>query len=244
MKRKALLIGPEYSDSPLTGVQNDISEWKRFLKSSIGGGWYDEEILVAPYNGTYLSKELFFTLLCKVHEADYIFIAFSGHGTMRPVYNKFLSIEESQTYIYINDNDCICEWELIPKGKDKRCTIILDCCRTIEAETNGLIKEASVESVSNLESSRKKFDYFLTLTEYGLTKVYSTQPNHMARDKYSFTHYLINSAKNLAVNNKINMITLGEAVLSANIQLKKYGQEAVYDAGRRLFHVPFAISNT
>lgn len=241
MKRKALLIGPKYFASPLLGVQNDMFEWKKFLKSSTGGGWYDEEILEVVSNGKNLSKELFFYALSEAHEADYIFIAFSGHGKMCQRDNMYLSVEE--TCIYINDNDYIFEHDMIPKGYKKRCTIILDCCRNREAETYGLIKEAIDESVANLTRSRQIFDLVLGLTEYGLTKVYSTQPNHDAQDRYSFTHYLIKSAIGLAANKKNSMVTLREAVLSANELIKDYGQQAVYDAGRRLFHVPFAISN-
>ena len=75
MKRRALLIG---NSNGLGGVKIDIDNYIRFLKSDIGGKWYDSEITIEMNP----SKSGLLTIIqqLKTEKNDFAFVVFSGHG--------------------------------------------------------------------------------------------------------------------------------------------------------------------
>ena len=84
MKRKAVIVG---NTSGLEGVKVDIARFAEFLKSDLGGAWYDSEIDI-------LVNERKSSLLQKIDELknqlfDYVVVMFSGHGGSRIVAMSF-----------------------------------------------------------------------------------------------------------------------------------------------------------
>ncbi len=246
MKRKALLIGPNFQDLP--GVIADMNAWKLFLTSPCGGAWGESEICDTRKVITegLLTWNKLKPLVQDTFTADDIFIAFSGHGgTYRQKEDKYgLPV----TYMYLNDQECVPEYYFVPKEYGKRCTIILDCCRKRD-EGIPLTKVASAISESALllakAMARKCFDDALEVCEYGLTRIYSTKLNEAAADIHSFTRCMISGAKLImSTVPEQRVLNLKEAVDVAKEELKENNemQIPVYNAGRRRYHFPFAVN--
>ena len=247
MKRIALLIGPNYQDLP--GVRADIDAWKIFLTSPIGGGWYNNEIIDVSeiLSDNKLSLKTLEPFLNQAGEADYCFIAFSGHGGIYDTRREPI-LGNAETFIYLNDEDVpVSEYEVIPNGKCKRITLILDCCRTLDKNIVGFAqKKASLESREIMPKIRARivFDMALEQCEYGLTQIYSVHPMEEADDKNSFSRLMMKASENAINSNpNVNIITLKEATGLAIplLRMKRVFQTPVYNGGRRRFHFPFAI---
>ena len=247
MKRKALLISPNFQDLP--GVKADIDAWHSFLTSPMGGAWSESEICDTSKIITegLLTWDILQPLVQDAFTADYIFIAFSGHGgTYSQIEDKYgLPV----TYIYLNDRECVPEYNFVPKEYGKRCTILLDCCRTLDRNIP-IIKTASVIHESALllakAMARKCFDEELVKCEFGLTRIYSTLLGHAAADIPSFTRCMIEGAKAQLIQSTVPdqvILNLKEAVDIAKKDLitNHEMQLPVYNAGRRRYHFPFAI---
>ena len=244
MKRRALLIGPNFQDLP--GVKVDMNAWHSFLTSPLGGAWSETEICDASelISGQALTRQALRPLVQEAWCADYIFIAFSGHGgTYRREMDAY---NLPETYIFLNDEDCISERELIPKAYGKRCTILLDCCRTPDNNIPNIKTASRIDESAQLLAkalARKCFDDELAKCEFGLTRIYSTAPGYAAADVSSFTQCMIAMAKSFLENSDRQIITLKEATALASVMLKLiHGtQIPVYTAGRRHYHFPFAV---
>jgi hypothetical protein len=94
--------------------------------------------------------------------------------------------------------------------------------------------------------ARKCFDEVLAQCEFGLTCIYSTQPDHAATDIRSFTRCMISGVKDILLSNSDRqVINLKEATVLAIEILKNYHiqQIPVYNAGRRRNHFPFAVNS-
>jgi hypothetical protein len=119
MKRKAILIG---NTNGLQGVQVDLNNYKKFLKSEIGGAWLDSEILTLKNPSlTILNMHI---LNIKMNERpDFVFLVYTGHGgyirkaTVFEINEKHETIEESKL------------WNIA-----KRQISISDCCRGIDTD--------------------------------------------------------------------------------------------------------------
>lgn len=245
MKRKALLIGPNFQDLP--GVKADMNVWRSFLTSSYGGAWNPAEICDTSEVITegILTWDRLQPLVQDAFSADYIFIAFSGHGgTYNQREDKYgLPV----TYIYLNDYERVPEFYFVPTEYGKRCTLILDCCRKPD-EGIPLTKVASAINESALllakAMARKCFDDALGVCEYGLTRIYSTKLNEAAADIHSFSRCMISGAKSfMSLSTDNSVLSLKEATQIAGEVLKEHheSQIPVYNAGRRRNHFPFAV---
>lgn len=114
MKRKAILIG---NPSGLVGIDKDLNDFEKFLKSTHGGAWLDAEI-IRLFDKT--KKEVLETLAAVRKEANnLVYVIYSGHGGFR-----------NGTILEINSNDEQIEetvlYNLAPKQVN-----ILDCCRAL-----------------------------------------------------------------------------------------------------------------
>lgn len=135
--RKALIIGSP--DEKIPGVNIDLKNIKEYLKSPIGGLWYDKEVqtLVSP-SVDEIKKQI---ELLKANEYSIIF--FAGHG--------FHSIERKRTILHVNPRETLDSLEL--RAGAQRHTLIMDCCRKPESERR-FIKSA-MESFA-LDSAKRQ----------------------------------------------------------------------------------------
>lgn len=134
LSRKALIIGAP--DEKIPGVKVDMENLRAYLRSPVGGLWYESEIstLLSPTERE-IRKQL--ELLAT---QDYSFVFFAGHG--------YHSIERKRTILKINPQEHLDSLEL-RRGAPKH-TVILDCCRVPQSDR--LVK-AFMESVA-LDSAR------------------------------------------------------------------------------------------
>ena len=141
MKRHALLIG----NLDATGAQNDINNWKKFLRSGVGGAWNQDEIEVLTNpSKNYLEIRLY---LIKDAAYDFVFVVYAGHGGW-----------ERSTILEINPQyETISETQL--KGLAPREILTLDCCRGTSS-TAEVLNEAQLRmfSDSNRSTIRARYD--------------------------------------------------------------------------------------
>lgn len=133
MKRQALFI----ANLDAAGAQNDINNWKRFLRSGVGGAWREDEIRIL----TNPSKSFLEAYLTKIRSAqnDFVIVVYAGHGGW-----------ERSTILEINPNgETINETTL--KGLAPREILTLDCCRA-----TGSISDILNESQPKMFSERAR----------------------------------------------------------------------------------------
>ena len=246
MRRLALLIGPGFQELP--GVKRDMMAWHAFLASPHGGAWNDTEIMdtseLIP-NGQLTWNNLA-PIVQNAFEADYIFIAFSGHGGTYQTTTDQYGFPE--TYVYLNDRECISERQFFPRAYGKRCTILLDCCRTPDMNIPMLKTASQVKASTRPYSAalaKKRFCEELEQCEYGIVHIYSTKPGEAAVDVSSFTRCLITGTKYaLSQSRETKILSWKDAVSIGSAVLNQLGetQQPVYNAGRRLHHFPFAVN--
>jgi hypothetical protein len=82
MERKALIIAGVWQgcgDDELPGVVEDAKNYRSFLTSSLGGGWYSEEVTTL----TDPSKSQIASCIKAMSSCDYSMVIFAGHGEAR-----------------------------------------------------------------------------------------------------------------------------------------------------------------
>lgn len=136
MKRYSLLFG---NTNGLNGVQKDLTDFKNFLMSNIGGEWKNEEIcLKENVTRMWLEKSM---AKFRAMNLDYLIVYFSGHGGQR----------RNEDYIVLNENKerfCISELERLAE----RQLNIYDCCRAIDEDE----MQKSMENFSHIKESCKR----------------------------------------------------------------------------------------
>jgi hypothetical protein len=140
MKRKALLIG---NSNGLPGVKLDISNFKIFLKSDVGGQWYDDEIVI-KMNPTKSDLDATINHL-KSEKNDFMFVIFSGHGAYEK--NTILEINGNDEYIY----------ETALKHIASRQISVFDCCR--QRVFDSLTESRQIKAFSAFTSSHIRLKY-------------------------------------------------------------------------------------
>jgi len=115
MSRKAVIIESSNvnGQANLPGALVDQQNWINFLKSDLGGAWYDSEIeLLSKPSSMKVEK------LLDDHKDKYCFLAFSGHGS-----NNSIVLNENRLNYPISG--------LRPKSE--KGTLIIDSCRGIDS---------------------------------------------------------------------------------------------------------------
>ncbi len=144
MKRIALLIGAVDDEKIATGTALDITNYKKFLTSEIGGAWNDQEVIIERI----LTKESILSSLKKIKGEfpDFAFVVFTGHGGYRN--------DSSNNDLYVNENEFIKESDL--DNIASRQITILDCCRScVISELNKAIDSTEMFSEGGNFSIRK-----------------------------------------------------------------------------------------
>lgn len=248
MRHAFIVVTPNCpGQKPLPGASDDASEWASFLASPEGGAWNVTEEITLLTDPSKYKLETSLLLEGDVN-LDYALLAFSGHGEC--VDTKY----GREARLYLSSTDYVTE-----KGftlSAKRELLILDSCRELRDERTLLVlnaKEASLneqliratDRARRLERSRVLFDTAISNNPLGRSFVYSCAVNETAADRPSFSKVLIEEATQKVTSDTIagvasiqDVFPLAEKVVS-NF---KRPQHPEYDAGRRMTHLPFAVS--
>jgi len=187
MTRKAVIIGAPggYHNEYLQGVEYDIENYVRFLKSPTGGAWEDNEIIkVQDPNSIKLKSFL------KKLKVDYSLVIFSGHGAYK--------INDS-TYVAINRTKLLPVNELVTSSPKQ--LLIIDACRSfIDSGISGFLGEELKNFPSRLTRNESKliFKHHLDKCEKGLVVCFSSkigQASYSKNDGGIFSLNLLDSAK-------------------------------------------------
>lgn len=189
MKRQAILIGaPGQEDAKkyLHGVEYDIKNYIKFLKSPTGGAWDKSEIISIknPDKNTLLNT------INKV-DTDYLLIVFSGHGA----YSL-----QGQTILAINRTEYLTLNNLIAKKVPKQ-MLIVDACRSfVDSGISGFLGEKLRSFPSRLlkTTARQLFDGYINRCENGIVVCYSCsvgQTSFDSNDGGYFTTSLLDTTK-------------------------------------------------
>jgi len=248
MIRRAILIEAANlkGQNPLPGAEADIRNYKRFLCSIRGGFWFETEI----YS---LSKPTKRHLLDEIQkaekEADYLFLAFSGHGFMKRVGNNMYlpPTEKERTMLCINDTENISIAEINPTVKN---FIIADSCRGIEEmEKAFAFVAAMTESVRKTTESQSRilFDAAVTSAEAGQIVAYSCGINEAAGEDKNrggyFSAAMIECGREMSRSGIQRAISTKDVFDCAFRKVKTQAaqQNPEFSAGRRLRYFPFAV---
>jgi hypothetical protein len=231
MRRSAILIAASGAD--FKQIESVRALWRAFIKSSAGGGWYEDEIKSpSPTALDVLGA------VESVAHSDYSLVVFIGHGA---------KVKEGrpwkETRIELNDKETLLADRQLNTGTP-RLTLVLDCCRDLlwPTEPKCLSEiEHFVSTGTNATNFRGVFEANLLQAEQGITKIYPTSENSS-----SFSRFLITGACEWCKNHKhesvlswSDAVTFGQRNMDA--EHVSTGQEIVYQGGRRLQHFPMAI---
>lgn len=249
MKRRAIIIEAANlkGQDPLPGAEVDLKNYQRYLCSIEGGYWYQSEI-------TPLSKPSKQMLLGEIRkaerEAEYLFVAFSGHGYTKHA-NPYLFPQPTVnqlTMLCINDTEEIALSEINPAIKN---FIIADSCRTIERLEKAYAAFADFVSEAALSDreryARMLFDNAVINAESGQIIAYSCGINESAGEDKNrggyFSAAMMEAGMGLASGGTQRSISASETFEQARVIVKRQAaqQNPEYSAGRRYRHFPFAV---
>lgn len=191
--RRALIIGAP--DEKIPGVNVDVKNLLAYLKSPIGGFWYDSEIksLVSSSASTVRNE------ISLLKQKDYSLIFFAGHG--------YHSEPRNRTIVHLNSRETMDSVEL-RSGATKH-TLILDCCR--KREDDRRLLKAAMEAMTFDSANRQKpdsaqcrlyFDKTIEQCDIGIVVMNSCAINETAGESEKeggyYTSSLIDSANEWA----------------------------------------------
>ena len=229
---------------PLPGALDDAGEWKSYLTSPEGGAWKEERGEIIILTDPAKAPLLIDLYLKSKPQLDYALMAFSGHGDC--IQNQ----QGQEAHLYLSANDSVTEKDFTLHAK--RELLILDACREFHDERI-IVKAAAanarmmiLESLEEkLMKSRQLFDAAIAANPLGRSIVYSCSVDENASDRPSFTEVLLGKGIEKAKEEKYaKALTIMDVFPSADLvaQSFKLPQHPVYDAGRRITHLPFAVS--
>lgn len=193
MKRKGLIIsnpGEIGAENYCEGVKVDVSNYKRFLTSPLGGAWFDSEIVHLDRPSCADTR----AEISSLANLDYTFIAFSGHG--------YVSSRLNTTILELRKGEELDSLEL--RSNASKRTILLDCCRKVIIEE--VLKAAffaeSARTIPKLDRSecRKYFDKVIEDCAKGIIVGYSCAKNETAGDSQSRGGYYSSSIMQSAID--------------------------------------------
>jgi uncharacterized caspase-like protein len=224
-ERWAVVVGIskyEYHDKGIPNLDNaanDARTFADFLKSSAGGGFKNENVLVLTDDQATSAalRRALFTFLKKAIEEDFVIFFFSGQGTPEP------GISENY-YLLTYDADpddlpstAIPTWDVDTAFrrniKAKRAVIIADA-----SHINSIGKATGIRGVKGSNLINK---YLKNLSESAEGKAIFTaaqegqinaKTNFNNRNTGLFTHYLLEALSGAADENNDGIVTLGEVI--------------------------------
>lgn len=243
--RKAILISSPGNDrDDKTGTLIDSRRLYQFLTSDWGGAWEDNEIICLS-NPT--ETELIVTLRMSSC-CDYVLINFSGHGLVN--HNDLVS------EVYLDGTKQISVREINPGNK--RQLVIVDACREITHHDSDIQKRSVTFGEASRQTNRYKcrtlYDECIMRAGEGRVAVYSCGIGQTAggnpRDGGIFSKYLVESAKScceFSSNIRGNFTYTVKDIFDSATK-KTYAHDGIQkpdmDAGRRIYHFPFAVTGS
>lgn len=237
--RKAILIGcpgNRITSNYLRGVEKDLRNMKRFLLSTKGGSFSDDEVLT-------LSDPTVESVLSKIQAlvADYVFVYFSGHGFTRFDKKRMIALKDGN----ITDLDLL--------NSSLRQLVIVDACRTLQpnSQLSGIAIENEVGV--NYFDEASTHDYFselIALSPAGKVIVHATQHGHNSIDnsRYGgmFTQALLHVSNRMNADQVYAPCTVQQILAHVPTVIKHNGGSqipaVVHSTGQ--LKVPFALSMT
>ena len=237
LKRRCLLIGAP--DTILRGVQKDIDSMYRFLRSTAGGAWEDNEITKIENP----PKSDLQQLLQKNVYYDFVFIFFSGHGGT--------SVVDESGYVNINADEKIRVAEFVNKA-DKE-IVIIDSCRSYTTEVTEKMAKYEKLAEDHLRNYyRQLYDGEINKAEKGFLILYASSLGETANETNEggiFTQSLIGGALSSITNRAgiyriYKIFSIKEAFLLAyKIVTGNYKSQhpSIEGSVRRNYWFPFAL---
>lgn len=239
MERKALIIYcTNTSSGTLNGPYKDNQNFIDYLKSDVGGQWYNEEI-VSIQNPN--KNDIIRIISNDFNNVDYSFIVFSGHG--------YISINDNLQYIEINNCD-IPILEL--RTNAKRQTIIIDACRGYYQP----IHDSKQTRFSNLyeyatghPNTRGIFEAAVEQADEGITVLFSADENQSSLDTDKGGAYLLSLLSvckewERKTNERNCYYPINYAHDEACLYIKKHfvtNQNPVMNQEKRRYYFPLAV---
>ena len=162
---------------PLKGVSLDLQNYKDFLMSPNGGGWYENEITVLQDRSL---LDIKFALLLRKREFnDIVFTVFSGHGDYDDIENYCRRFEVSK-------NETILEKDLL--GLSKKQILICDACsglrsKEITTDTKNIINSSSIhENEYLVKKAREKYERLCLSCPEQTLRFYAAEVGTFAED--------------------------------------------------------------
>ncbi|MCA8277342.1 caspase family protein [Burkholderia sp. AU30280] len=237
LQRKALVIG--CPDKEIPGVWDDMKNYPAFFKSSAGGGWLANEIIIleSPTVATVKSE------IQKLREVDYSVVVFAGHGRYSP--------SAGTGMLTLSPGVEMDEFEL-KQGAARR-TVIIDACRVLPRQIILDEARASLEKFAlaqDIQASRRIFNTHLEKCSPGIAIMYGCAIGEGAGEERGKGGYysaaLINEGKKWGESSLGlgGVLTVSEAHDSAARWVQRHtGMEQNPHAGfpRTLPRFPFAV---
>ena len=180
MNRKALIVYcTDTNSGKLTGPKMDNENIRKYLKSDVGGQWYDDEI-ISLENPTIGKVRR--CIANEFDDADNSFIVFTGHGGIDET--------DGQDYLEVVDGDVSLSTLITDAPRQ---TLIIDACRGyFRRIPDSLQKSFSnvYEYFSGHPNTRIIFDRAVSQAEEGLTVLYSASANQSSLDTNKGGAYL------------------------------------------------------
>ena len=213
MKRHALLLGYSGWDLPngfLSGVMQDLQNYKEYLMSLRGGGWDENEITVLEDKS--LTKENIQAEIKKIKRngTDVVFTVFSGHGEYDDV-QKSCRILEISRDAEIPETDL---WNLA-----KRQILILDSCsglrsrRTITEARTALDKNSKQGLLRDVV--RYRYEKLCEQCPEQQIRLYAAKKGSYAKDTDDgglYSKVLLGECSGKNNNSDINAVTAHDRV--------------------------------
>ena len=247
VSRRVLIIanpGAVGDENYCEGVNKDVSTYKAFLQSKVGGAWKPEEITVlkCPALAEFRSG------LHSLQSADYSLIVFTGHGEYSPLEDT--TILELRPGIDVNSKELL-------DGATKR-TIVLDCCRGVHvslALDETMMKAlAKADSVEDKTESREYYDKAISECPESVVTLFGCSIRELAGDDDQrggvYSYNLIGCAETWARENDVDtsesysilsVVSAHELAKSKVIQRRGTKQNPTIEKPRSGPYFPFGV---
>lgn len=238
MKRRVLIIGsPLSGSSHLIGVGEDVQNFYRYVRSSIGGVYDRTEIVYFKHPNLLQIADT----LKACEESEILTIYFSGHG-FRHNNADFICLNDSEDFAvsrFLNVNA-------------KRKLIMIDSCRTpIDTKEYGdVISGIGYHFPTDYPHySRRLYCEYINQSPRGTALIFSTSENQPASDSEAggvYTKSLMTVLHNWPNIKREKMITIGRAFKESVPISKEYEPiqtpKLYYHQDKAALHIPLGVN--
>lgn len=238
MNRKVLIIGsPLKGKNHLGGVVFDTLNFYRYVQSSVGGVYDENEIQYAEHPSAILLKNH----LSSLKNLDVLILYFSGHG-FRSNNTDFICLNESE-YFPVSH---------FLKIAAQRKLIFIDSCRTpIGRVQYGDVVQSEGYNFLNYrpDYSKRLYCQYLEQSPIGTVLAFSTSENKPALETENgglFTTSMMKALKNWSELQNQEVITIEQAFKEAAIITKNSISDQIpklyYQGNKSSLTIPFGIN--